>query len=274
MKLFICNAMKLSVLPLLFLICSVFCTNAWANDSANSNEISIMSYNIRNAKGLDNITDYQRIADVILRETPDVVALQEIDSVTGRSKGVDVLKEIAVRTSMYHVYNASIVYDGGKYGVGILSKEQPLSHYGIPLPGREEQRSLLIVEFGSYVVGCTHLSLTPEDRILSIDMIRNEAVKLKKPFFLAGDLNATPESDFIKELQKDFILLNNTENATFPANEPRRCIDYIAFHIGKNQSGETPFAVLSEKVVDESVASDHRPIIVRLSFKSDLVKKN
>ena len=49
----------------------------------------IMSYNIRNGRGMDEVCSYQRIADAILREKPDVVAVQEIDSMTHRSKKQD-----------------------------------------------------------------------------------------------------------------------------------------------------------------------------------------
>ena len=261
---------KKAVLP--FLCILFFCCIFINNVSADDNTLLIMSYNIRNAKGLDNITDYQRIAEVVLREAPDVVTVQELDSVTGRSKGVDVLKELADRTNMHHVYGASIVYDGGKYGLGVLSKETPLSYRSIALPGREERRQLLIVEFGHYVLGCTHLSLTKEDRMLSIDIIRSEAAKLNKPFFLTGDFNANPESEFIKELQKDFSLLNNVKNATFPADEPKECIDYIAYYNGGRKTvEERPFIVLSDRVVDEKIASDHRPVVATIRFKSDAI---
>ena len=246
----------------------------WADDVAEKNTLSIMSYNIRNAKGLDEVTDYRRLADVILREAPDVVAVQELDSVTGRSKGIDVLGEIAGRVLMYHVYGASIPYDGGKYGLGVLSKERPLNHYSVVLPGREEQRQLLVVEFERYVIGCTHFSLTEEDRMSSVDIIKEEAAKVKKPFFLAGDLNAVPESDVMTRLQKDFLLLNDVRNFTIPADNPNRCIDYIAYYTGENddseekKSREKPFTVLSNRVVAESVASDHRPVVVTIRFKA------
>jgi endonuclease/exonuclease/phosphatase family metal-dependent hydrolase/predicted phosphodiesterase len=257
---------------LLFLLLSaLFIPTGWANDVVEKNTVSIMSYNIRNAKGLDDVTDYQRLADVILREAPDVVAVQELDSVTGRSKGVDVLHEIAGRTLMYSVYGASIRYDGGKYGLGVLSKKRPLSYYSVALPGREEQRQLFVVEFERYVIGCTHFSLTEEDRILSVDIIKEEAARAKKPFFLAGDLNATPESGVIRQLQKDFLLLNNVKNFTIPAHAPDHCIDYIAYYTGEGdekRKDEKPFTVLSARVVDEGMASDHRPVVVTLRFKA------
>jgi len=254
---------------ILLLISLLTLQSAWANDIVKRNTITIMSYNVHNAKGLDNITDYQRLADVIIREAPDIVTLQELDSVTGRSNGVDVLKEIAKKTWMYDVYGSSIVYDGGKYGLGVLSKERPLSTISIPLPGREERRQLLIVEYERYVIGCTHLSLTNEDRMSSVDIIRKEAAKLNKPFFLTGDFNASPDSEFITELQKDFSLLNNTRNMTFPADTPRQCIDYITYYDkGEKQVEARPFTVLSNRVVDERVASDHRPVLVQLRFKA------
>lgn len=253
---------------LLPFLCTLLINSVSANDIVQNNTVSVMSYNIRNAKGLDNVTDYQRLADVILREVPDVVALQEVDSVTGRSKGVDVLKDLAERTLMHHVYGASIPFDGGKYGLGVLSKERPLSHYSVVLPGREEQRQLLVVEFEKYVLGCTHLSLTEEDRMQSLAIIRREAAKTGKPFFLAGDLNARPESDFIKELQTDFALLNNVKNATFPADEPKGCIDYIAYYNPQQVRREDRlFTALSNRVVAEPVASDHRPVVVDIRFK-------
>ncbi|MDR3309059.1 MAG: endonuclease/exonuclease/phosphatase family protein [Tannerella sp.] len=218
--------------------------------------LKIMSYNVRNANGMDNVTDYGRIADVILKENPDAVAIQELDSVTGRSGGVNVLHEIARLTAMHGVFNASIVYDGGKYGVGVISREKPLGHYAVALPGREEKRSLLIVEFEKYLLGCTHFSLTDEDRLLSIDIIKNESSKAVKPFILAGDLNSNPDSEVINRLNDGFTTLNNPLIPTFPSDRPRHCIDYIAV------ARHVPFTLIANSVVVESVASDHRPVII------------
>ena len=38
-----------------------------------------MTYNIKNANGMDDVCDSQRIADVINHIHPEVVALQELD---------------------------------------------------------------------------------------------------------------------------------------------------------------------------------------------------
>lgn len=226
--------------------------------------VRMMSYNVRNAKGLDDIRDFQRIANVINDAHPDVVAIQELDSVTARSGKIDVLKEIAGRTRMNHYYAAAINYDGGKYGIGMLSKVQPIRVKRLALPGREEQRALLIAEFDNYIYACAHLSLTEEDRMESLAILRKEAKVSGKPFFLAGDFNAEPESSFIKELKKDFQVLSSGK-PTFPANEPKEVIDYI---ISAKQEVAT-FAGRSASVIDEPLASDHRPILVEVSFAAD-----
>ena len=95
---------------------------------------------IRNGRGTDDVTDFRRTAAVINKVCPDVVAVQEIDSVTGRSGGKDVLREIAGLTLMHHMYAPAIDYDGGKYGIGMLSKEKPLGYLLLYAPFADRGR--------------------------------------------------------------------------------------------------------------------------------------
>ena len=154
----------------------------------------------------------------------------------------------------------AIEFEGGKYGIGLLTKQVPLRLQTIPLPGREEARTLILAEFEDYIYCCTHLSLTEEDRMKSLEIVKSLIASYKKPLFLAGDMNAEPESDFIKELQKDFQILSNPEKHTYPAPDPKETIDYIA----ASKQNATGFAVISARVVNEPMASDHRPILVEL----------
>lgn len=209
---------------------------------------------------MDNVCSFRRIADVILDENPDVVAIQEVDSATRRSGNKYVLGEIAERTRMHAAYAPAIDHDGGKYGIGILSKKKPLDVQAMPLPGREERRVLMVAEFDDYLFCCTHLSLTEEGRLASLHIINAVAASKKKPFFLAGDMNDRPDSEFIRSLQKDFQVLTDSRKKTFPSPEPVETIDYIF----TRKSDVNDLAVLSEKVVNEPVASDHRPVSVRL----------
>ena len=123
---------------------------------------------------MDWVVDYDRTANVIVKNQPDVVALQELDSMTGRSGRKYQLGELANRTNYYPIFGKAIDYDGGGYGVGMLVKEKPLNTKKIPLPG-EEPRVLLIVELENYVIACTHLDLEEEARLASIPLIIEEA---------------------------------------------------------------------------------------------------
>ncbi len=236
------------------------CLFAMALSAHSQNDLKLMSYNIRNAKGMDNVRNVQRIVNVINNEAPDVVAVQELDSMTTRSNQTFVLAEVAERTQMHASYAPAIDFQGGKYGIGILSKDKPLDIQTYPLPGREEKRMLMVAEFKDYFFACTHLSLTEEDRLTSLEIIKNSVKSNQKPFFLAGDLNDTPNSKFIQALQEDFLILTNTKKPTYPAPEPKETIDYIAAWKGNTDN----FANLSAQVVEEPFASDHRPLTVQL----------
>ena len=240
---------------LLFIFAALFIFSAQAQ-----NTLKLMSYNIKNANGMDNVCNFQRIANVINNTSPDVVAIQEVDSMTNRSGQKYVLGEIAERTQMHGYFAPAIAYDGGKYGIGLLTKQLPLRLQTLPLPGREEARTLILAEFADYIYCCTHMSLTEEDRMKSLELVKAFTSSSTKPLFLAGDMNAEPESGFIKELQKDFQILSNPKQHTFPAPDPKETIDYIAT-LKQNAKG---FAVISAKVINEPMASDHRPILVEL----------
>ena len=95
----------------------------------------------------------------------------------------------------------------------------------------------------------------------------SEALKkyTNKPVFLAGDLNAVPESEEIKELSKEWLVLNDPEQPTIPVINPDRCIDYV---FGK-QSTLFRFEVLQTKVENEPIASDHLPVWTKIVIRKN-----
>jgi len=233
-------------------------SNAVLPDEIQPLKLKILSYNVKNCVGLDDVTNYNRVADVLRRINADVIAIQELDSATTRSKRVVVLNELAERVNMHASYSASIEYRGGKYGVGILTRVKPLSTSKISLPGKEEKRSLLIVELKDFVICCTHLSLTRDDRLTSVELINEVTRKYSKPVFLAGDLNTEPGSAELKILEKEWTIINNQQDCTFPANNPNKCIDFILVRNTENYQ----MKVLDSRVEAENIASDHRPVWV------------
>ena len=221
-------------------------------------QLQIMSYNVRHCAGMDLMVNYDRTASVIAQQQPDVVALQELDSMTGRSGHHDQLGELASRTGYHPVFGAAIDFDGGQYGVGILTREIPISTKHIPLPG-EEPRVLLVVELEEYVIACTHLDLEEAQRLASVPLIMEEAQRWKKPFILAGDWNDELGSELLETMMQHFTVLSGDE-ATYPADKPTECIDYVAAFNGRAEAIES-------HVIDEPEASDHRPLVVWVQLR-------
>ncbi|WP_019540088.1 endonuclease/exonuclease/phosphatase family protein [Proteiniphilum acetatigenes] len=224
----------------------------------------LMSYNIHHGEGMDGKIDIERIGKLIIDINPEVVGLQEVDSVVVRSGNIDILQLLSEQTGMYATFGYSILHDGGKYGNGVLTREKPIAVKKIALPGAKEARTALIVELDKYVVVNTHLSLTNEERLESVKIITDAVEIYDKPIFLMGDLNATPDSEPITFLQDKWQILSNPKQPTSPSVNPRSTIDYI---LGYTAKGET-YAKYRAHVIDEQVASDHRPLFVDIRLKT------
>lgn len=224
----------------------------------------LMSYNIHHGEGMDGKMDIERIGKLIIDINPEVVGLQEVDSVVVRSGNIDILQLLSEQTGMHATFGYSILHDGGKYGNGVLTREKPLGVKKIALPGANEARTALIVELDKYVVVNTHLSLTNEERLESVKIITDAVEIYDKPVFLMGDLNATPDSEPITFLQDKWQILSNPKQPTSPSVNPRSTIDYILGYTAKGQT----YAKYRAQVIDEQVASDHRPLFVDIRLKT------
>ena len=222
--------------------------------TVSAQKVRVMTYNVRNGHGVDGVKDIKRCAEVINDARPHVIAVQELDSMSRRNNKY-VLGELAQLTGYHDYYHRTIPYKGGAYGIGILSRKEALSVDFHPLPCRKEPRGLLVVEFKKYYLLCTHLSLNQEDRVTSVGIIRDIVSKLNKPVFIAGDMNARPNSKPMKAFKEFTQVLNDENKFTIPSNKPRSCIDYI---LGANGS----FKVLKDYVYYGTIASDHLPLYV------------
>ncbi|MDQ2921480.1 MAG: endonuclease/exonuclease/phosphatase family protein, partial [Acidobacteriota bacterium] len=90
--------------------------------SSSKKTLRVMTYNIHVGVGMDKKLDLQRIADVINREHPDLVGLQEVDRGVKRTEGKDEIAELAKMTTMDYAFAHNLDYQGGQYGVAILSR--------------------------------------------------------------------------------------------------------------------------------------------------------
>lgn len=223
----------------------------------------IMTFNIRNGIGTDEVCDLSRIAKVISDSNVGIVAVQEVDSMTLRSGQRYVLGELAAMTAMLPFFSAAIDYDSGKYGVGLMCREKPDSILRLSLPGREEARTAIICIWKDKVVCSTHLSLDAEDALAGINILALylRAISKDRMVFLAGDFNSHPDSDVIEFLESEgFTLLNDPTKSTFPSDSPKETLDYIVCFSPNRQT----VPAHSTDVI-ETCASDHRPVVVRFT---------
>ncbi len=221
-------------------------------------EFRIVSYNVRAGRGLDWSPALDRQAAVIRALAPVVVALQEVDRCTQRSGGVDQAATLAEATGMRAVFARAIDFEGGAYGIAVLSREAPHATRTVPLPSpHDEDRALLVAVFGDFTFAATHLPLHEADRLDAIDRIEAELLPSDRPVFLAGDWNAVPGDATLRRIGRSFRLLSGT-TPTFPADEPVKCIDYVSV----DQVHAPLFSGSTSRVVDEPAASDHRTVLV------------
>lgn len=236
--------------------------------------LKVLTYNIHHANppSKPELIDLKAIAHVINEKKPDLVALQEID-VNNRRSGIE-LDEAAVLgslTGMHHFFVKGIDYEGGAYGVAILSKLPILKIDSLRLPIAEgsdgEPRVLAIVTVEPQKnrpisFACTHLDLKEQNRILQSAAIVRKLDQYKHPVILCGDFNAKPGSDVINYFDKFFSRSKTAGAAAFtiPEKKPNREIDFVMY------KPKTVFTQKKHVVVNEPYASDHLPVYVELSF--------
>ncbi len=95
---------------------------------------------------MDGRFDYERLANVIVSVTPDIVALQEVDRKTQRAGGIDQAVHLGELTGMNSAFGRAMYYSGGEYGEGILSRFPIFEAKGRHLPfttGREPRAVLV-----------------------------------------------------------------------------------------------------------------------------------
>ena len=164
-----------------------------------------MSYNIRHGWGMDDQIDLQRIAAVIAKAQPDIVALQEVDFQCSRSGKVDQAEVLAQKLDMFYSFASFMSFDDGQYGMAILSKHPLLESQIYHLPDGAEPRSFLEIDIAVgqmmlRVVG-VHLDWTDDQvRLNQLQALLKKIEPANTPYILAGDFNAEPSSAPIQYL--------------------------------------------------------------------------
>jgi endonuclease/exonuclease/phosphatase family metal-dependent hydrolase len=258
------NQTRLSLVLLLVLTASA------RGDQASPVTIRVLTYNIHHGEGADGRIDLPRLAEIINGARPDIVALQEVDQGTERSGGVNQLTELERLTKMHGEFGKAMDYFGGGYGVAVLSRwrlSKPGNHLLASSPDREPRTALTVqvragergpvVQFTS-----THLDQGRESELrLHQAMSLNELLVHGNgmPSILAGDTNARPDTDVMQLLGEQWINAS-ADTVPPPTGRPRPRGDHVLFRPADD------WRVVESTLIDDIVASDHRPLLVVLEW--------
>ncbi len=254
-----------------WLLCGLFVSLASAQrqpDQRQPDQLRVLSYNIHHGAGTDQKIDLERIARTIRSVDPDLVLLQEVDRKVTRSGSIDQASQLAELTGLQAIFGANINLQGGQYGNALLTRLPLIDHQNHQLPNLDqgEQRGLTEAKvwfFGRPLkVFGTHFDHRRDDRERVASAIAvNERVSATAdvPAILAGDINATRETTVLKTLAKQWTIAG-PELPTIPSSNPNRQIDFIFYRPSNH------WKVIETKVLNEPIASDHRPIFSILQW--------
>ena len=233
--------------------------------------LRVMTYNIHVGVGMDKKLDLQRIADVINNEHPDLVGLQEVDRGVKRTEEKDEIAELAKLTRMDFAFAHNLDYQGGQYGVAILSRSliQKREHQMYENRREAERRGMLRVEVEvdgktiNFVT--THLDYQDKDgRLFETEQLLKFLEGVSAPLIVAGDFNEEPSGDaygLMTGTFEDAWIRSRAkgDGLSYPADKPSKRIDYIFTRKSDSVRAKKTWVV-------NTLASDHVPVVAELEI--------
>lgn len=237
--------------------------------------VRVLVYNIHAGKDAKQVDNLDRVAALIKEQNADIVLLQEVDKFTQRSGKVDQLAKLEQLTGMKGTFGKSLDYQGGDYGIAILSRwpittSQTTSLKVEPAQtragGSKEPRVALTAvtqsPFGDLIIINTHIDAGREDTYRKqeapqVVSLAREALSRGARVLVGGDFNSTPESDVQQTVRSmgmrdAWMECGSGDGFTYPDEVPVKRIDYL-YLTGK-------LSCTGAQVLD-SHASDHRAIV-------------
>ena len=255
--------------------------------TANKPTIKVATYNIGKNELAADVANLDELSKAIAKIDADVIVLTEIDNKTARSKKVNQLEEIAKANKMDFAFGKALDFDGGEYGVGILSKYKIEKSQVVNLPsGGAEQRVVLLSQItkpgfdSPIIIMGTHLDWQ-KDPTIRIGQVRhildatigdtetgfdNIAASIK---ILAGDFNSTAKEQPIEEISYFWnpVEKKGVNYRTWPAVNPAIDIDHIFTYKGQVWDVKNMTIPTDSKDFQWSKVSDLLPFIAVIDLQ-------
>jgi endonuclease/exonuclease/phosphatase family metal-dependent hydrolase len=236
-----------------------------------------MVYNIhagKDARGVDNL---ERVAQLVRDTRADVVLLQEVDVRTRRSGDVDQPARLRELTGFNVAFGRTLDYQGGEYGIAIMSRwpidsarvtalpiTPPQQRAGGSYEPRGAQRAWISSPFGRLIILNTHLDASRDDHYRRQEaatiIALADSARAWGMLLVGGDFNSEPGSAVqnavaATALRDAWIRCGTGDGHTYPADSAIKRIDYLYLE---------PEIRCSHARVLATDASDHRPLLVHI----------
>ena len=258
------------------IVCGVLLAGLWgAAGTAGSTDQSpislrVVSYNIRHGRGNDEAVQLMRTAGVLRALTPDIVGLQEVDRVAERSGKVDEARALGESLGLNHAFGRFMDYQGGAYGIGLLSRFPITLSREVRLPDGNEPRVALAVDVRlpngrPLTIVTVHFDWVVDDgfRFAQAQKLTEFLDALTQPYILLGDFNDEPGSRTLGlfAARAAEAVKPRDNHLTFSSTNPVKEIDFIF------TAPRDAWTVGEVRVIDEKMASDHRPLLGVLTLR-------
>ncbi|MFL5579148.1 MAG: endonuclease/exonuclease/phosphatase family protein [Gemmatimonadaceae bacterium] len=250
--------------------------------AAADGPLRVLVYNIHAGKDAGGVDNLARVAAIVRESGADVALLQEVDVRTERSGRVDQVAELARLTGMHATFGKSLDFQGGEYGIAVLSRWPVASREVIPLVtdplptrsngAREPRvavRAALRAPGGTLALMNTHIDASREESFRLQEAARLVAASRDtspggpRVALAGGDLNSEPESRTQAVLREGgwrdlWPECGAGDGRSYPARAPTKRIDYL-------------YAVADVRCDRAEVlateASDHRPVLFTIRIR-------
>jgi len=247
-----------------------FLYNVSMSQSQEPLRLRIVTYNVHKCRGMDGRTHPERIASVLGRLNPDIVALQEVIGAGPRGSGQE--ERISQRLGMASVLAPTRTLRGHPYGNALLSRI-PIKHHAAfdlsedGLEPRLLQRVDLSLQDYRIHLYNVHLGTSQKERGRQarklIHFLSDPSVR--GPKILLGDFNEWrkgPATRLLAEAFQGLVLLPFLKwRRTYPGFLPIFHIDHIYY-----QGQVEVLKVEVPRTLSTLIASDHMPILMELQI--------